>query len=130
MFYHLRKLSSSASLPVSKFIERRPGHAINTVGDSLGYPSGGELASLVHRVVSLRQTQTEDLYSIAYFLRPNDKLRANDTTRRQFYWTEWHITNLILKCPITLDANGRFLTAMRVENDRGVESCSKILVAA
>jgi isopenicillin N synthase-like dioxygenase len=114
-----------------EFIEPRHGHAIINVGDSLRFPSGGQLASVVHRVVPLRETQTEDRYSIAYFLRMNDDVRFNDTTGKKWSAKEWHDFKFdVFKSPSTLDAKGQFLTGMMVENDNWVGSDSNILVGA
>lgn len=85
----------------------------------------------MHRVVPLKQMQTEDRYSIVYFLRPNYDVGFNDTTGKQWSAKEWRDFKFdVFKSPSTLDANGQFLTRMMVENDRWVESGSKISVAA
>ena len=119
--------------PVTKqweFLEPRAGHAIINVGDSLRFPSGGELASVVHRVVPLRQRQDVDRYSIAYFLRPNDDVKFSDPNGKAWTAKEWHDFKFnVFKSPSTLDANGKFLTGMMAENDRFVERDSKISVA-
>ncbi|RDW63074.1 uncharacterized protein DSM5745_10185 [Aspergillus mulundensis] len=102
--------------PLSKrweFIEPRRGHAIINVGDSLRFPSGGELASVVHRVVPLRETQTEDRYSMAYFLRMNDADGFVDSAGRKWSAREWHDFKFgVFKSPSTLDKKGEFLTGM------------------
>lgn len=101
-----------------EFIQPRPGHAIINVGDSLRFSSGGDLASVVHRVVPLKKTQTEDRYSIAYFLRTNDDVKFADTTGTKWSAKEWHDFKFdVFKSPSTLDANGQFLTGM-MENVR------------
>ncbi|THV46684.1 hypothetical protein BGAL_0368g00130 [Botrytis galanthina] len=119
--------------PVTKqweFLEPRAGHAIINVGDSLRFPSGGELASVVHRVVPLKQRQDVDRYSIAYFLRPNDDVKFSDSNGKAWTAKEWHDFKFnVFKSPSTLDANGQFLTGMMAENDRFVERDSKISVA-
>lgn len=103
-----------------EFIEPRAGHAIINVGDSLRFPSGGELASVVHRVVPLKKTQEEDRYSIAYFLRPNDDVTFRDATGKMWSAKEWHDFKFdVFKSPSTLDAKGRFLTGMMLEEERG-----------
>ncbi|GJP96635.1 hypothetical protein CBS147343_1626 [Aspergillus niger] len=103
-----------------EFIEPRAGHAIINVGDSLRFPSGGELASVVHRVVPLKETQEEDRYSIAYFLRPNDDVTFRDATGKMWSAKEWHDFKFdVFKSPSTLDAKGRFLTGMMLEEERG-----------
>lgn len=114
-----------------EFLEPRPGHAIINVGDSLRFPSGGELASVVHRVVPLRERQVEDRYSIAYFLRLNDDASFTDSTGRTWTAKGWHDFKFdVFKSPSTLDAKGQFLTGMMVENDRLVGSDSNISVGA
>lgn len=72
------------------FVEPRSGHAIINVGDSLRFPSGGELASVVHRVIPLHAKQHEDRYSFAYFLRVNDNLRFSDGSGKSWSAKEWH----------------------------------------
>lgn len=54
------------------FVEPRLKHAIANVGDSLRFPSDGQLLSAVHRVIPIHENQNEDRYSIAYFLRIAD----------------------------------------------------------
>ncbi|PTB42732.1 hypothetical protein M441DRAFT_166247 [Trichoderma asperellum CBS 433.97] len=113
-----------------ELVEPRPGHAIINVGDSLRFPSGGKLASVVHRVVPLKERQEEDRYSIAYFLRLNDDAMFCDSTGKTWTAKGWHDFKFdVFKNPSTLDANGQFLTGMMEENDRLVESGHKILVA-
>ncbi|KAM0254481.1 hypothetical protein ACHAQJ_006763 [Trichoderma viride] len=113
-----------------ELVEPRPGHAIINVGDSLRFPSEGKLASVVHRVVPLKEKQEEDRYSIAYFLRLNDDVAFNDSTGKMWTAKGWHDFKFdVFKNPSTLDTNGRFLTGMMEENDRLVENGHKILVA-
>ncbi|KAH8165662.1 hypothetical protein CIB48_g2582 [Xylaria polymorpha] len=113
-----------------EFIEPRPGHAIINVGDSLRFLSGGGLASVVHRVVPLRETQHEDRYSIAYFLRMNDGGVFSDTTGRTWTADEWHDFKFgVFKNPSALDAKGQFLTGMMIpESDEllGIEGRSRL----
>jgi len=114
-----------------EFLEPRPGHAIINVGDSLRFPSGGELASVVHRVVPLHNRQDEDRYSIAYFLRLNDNASFTDSTGRTWTAKGWHDFKFdVFKSPSTLDTKGQFLTGMMEENDRLVGSDRKIPIAA
>ncbi|KAL5341214.1 Clavaminate synthase-like protein [Aspergillus crustosus] len=102
-----------------EFIEPRRGHAIINVGDSLRFPSAGELASVVHRVVPLRETQTEDRYSMAYFLRMNDQGGFTDATGRKWSAREWHDFKFgVFKSPSTLDAGGQVLTGMMEDSER------------
>ncbi|EMD63559.1 hypothetical protein GGP41_005787 [Bipolaris sorokiniana] len=103
-----------------EFIEPRAGHAIINVGDSLRFLSGGKLASVVHRVVPLHKTQLEDRYSMAYFLRMNDGGIFNDTSSKKWTAKEWHDFKFgVFKDPNTLDAEGRFLTGMMIEESEG-----------
>ena len=58
------------------FVEPRSNHAVMSVEDNLEFSSrGGQLASVVHRVIPLEGNQKEDRWSIAYFMRVNDDLR-------------------------------------------------------
>lgn len=83
--------------------------------------SGGELASIVHRVVPLKERQDEDRYSIAYFLRMNDDVRFSDSTGKTWTTKGWHDFKFdVFRSPSTLDAKGQFLTGMMEENDRMV----------
>ncbi|WQF81137.1 Putative oxoglutarate/iron-dependent dioxygenase, non-hem dioxygenase domain-containing protein [Colletotrichum destructivum] len=105
-----------------EFIEPRPGHAIINVGDSLRFLSGGELASVVHRVVPLRKTQDEDRYSIAYFLRMNDGGVFSDTTGKAWTANEWHDFKFgVFKNPSVLDVKGQFLTGMMIKDSDKLE---------
>ena len=114
-----------------EFIEPRPGHAIINVGDSLRFPAGGELKSVVHRVIPLKETQTENRYSIAYFLRMNDDAGFHDIMGKRWSAKEWHDFKFgVFKSPSTLDANGQFLTGMMEENNRHLEGDAKFSVAA
>lgn len=102
-----------------ELLEPRPGHAIINVGDSLRFPSKDELVSVVHRVIPLKDTQDEDRYSIAYFLRLNDDVTFNDSTGKTWTAREWHDFKFdVFKSPSTLDAKGQFLTGMMEENGR------------
>lgn len=104
-----------------EFIEPRPGHAIINVGDSLRFLSGGELSSVVHRVVPLRQTQEEDRYSIAYFLRMNNGGVVTDSTGKTWTAKEWHDFKFdVFKNPSALDASGQVLTGMMVDSNISV----------
>ncbi|KAL3426874.1 gibberellin 20-oxidase [Phlyctema vagabunda] len=104
-----------------EFLEPRPGHAIVNVGDFLRFKSGGELASIVHRVIPLREKQDEDRYSIAYFFRMNDDTRFTDPTGKSWTAKEWHDFKFdVFRSPSTLDSQGQFLTGMMEKNDRMV----------
>lgn len=106
-----------------EFIEPRRGHAIINVGDSLRFPSKGELASVVHRVIPLKKRQDEDRYSIAYFLRMNNDVSFTDGTGKTWTAKDWHDFKFdVFKSPSTLDAKGQFLTGMMVEKDKLVTS--------
>jgi isopenicillin N synthase-like dioxygenase len=104
-----------------EFLEPRPGHAIVNVGDFLRFKSGGELASIVHRVVPLKERQDEDRYSIVYLFRPNDDVSFIDSTGKTWTAKEWHDFKYdVFRSPTTLDAKGQVLTAMMEQNDRMV----------
>ncbi|KAF2713298.1 Clavaminate synthase-like protein [Pleomassaria siparia CBS 279.74] len=114
-----------------EFLEPRSGHAVINVGDSLRFPSNGELASVVHRVVPLRTTQEEDRYSIAYFLRLNDDVRFTDLKGKTWTAKGWHDFKFdVFKSPSTLDPSKQFLTGMMEENDLLVGSGNNIVVAS
>lgn len=71
-----------------EFIEPRQGHAVINVGDSLRFASGHQLYSCIHQVVPINTS--EDRYSIAYFLRPEDEVRYKDSRGRWITAREWH----------------------------------------
>ena len=62
------------------WVQPRPhGHATINVGDSLRFLSGKTLYSCLHRVIPVDgQSQKEDRYSIAYFLRPENSAVYED----------------------------------------------------
>ncbi|KAJ5898822.1 hypothetical protein N7495_003566 [Penicillium taxi] len=62
-----------------KYVEPRPGHAIINVGDTLRFLSNKQLRSALHRVLPLGRVQTEDRYSISYFLRASDSTEFEDS---------------------------------------------------
>jgi isopenicillin N synthase-like dioxygenase len=103
-----------------EFLEPRPGHAIVNVGDYLRFKSGGDLASIVHRVVPLKEKQDEDRYSIAYFLRMNDDVEFDDSIGKTWTTKSWHDFKFDVFRSPELDAKGQFITAMMEENDRMV----------
>ncbi|KAL6712842.1 hypothetical protein ACLMJK_009554 [Lecanora helva] len=72
------------------FVEPRPNHAIINVGDSLRFISGHRLSSAVHRVVPVEEEQTEDRYSIVYFLRMENEVKYRDGASRVWSAQEWH----------------------------------------
>lgn len=71
-----------------EFIAPLDGHAIVNVGDSLRFLSGKKFNSCLHRVVPV--TSNEDRYSIAYFLRPENETRFEDTDGREVKAVDWH----------------------------------------
>lgn len=100
------------------FVKPRPGHAIINVGDSLRFPSQGELASVVHRVIPVQEKQLEDRYSIAYFLRVNDDVRFSDGTGKLWSAKEWHDFKFdAFRSPDTMENGVQVLTGMMEEND-------------
>ena len=74
------------------FIEPRESHAVINVGDSLRFLSGHQLNSCVHRVLpkTASGVQEEHRYSIAYFLRPEDKVQYKGSKGRMLSAREWH----------------------------------------
>ncbi|KAL2017249.1 hypothetical protein VTK56DRAFT_2361 [Thermocarpiscus australiensis] len=73
-----------------EFVQPRDHHAVVNVGDSLRFPSGGQLASVVHRVIPPQGKQLEDRYSIAYFLRVNDHVQLQDANGKLWSARDWH----------------------------------------
>ncbi|THU90839.1 Clavaminate synthase-like protein [Dendrothele bispora CBS 962.96] len=75
-----------------KFIQPRPrGHATINVGDSLRFLSGKKLYSCLHRVIPpTADVQTEDRYSIAYFLRPENAAVLEDADGKVVAASKWH----------------------------------------
>jgi len=76
------------------FIQPRPkGHATINVGDSLRFLADKKLYSCLHRVIPPSgedAAQDEDRYSIAYFLRPENKTVYKDPQGRPISAAEWH----------------------------------------
>lgn len=74
------------------FVAPKADHAVINVGDSLRFLSGHQLNSCVHRVLPKTSTgrQEEHRYSIAYFLRPEDKAMYRDSKGRMITAKEWH----------------------------------------
>nr|POF02156.1 oxidoreductase vrti [Quercus suber] len=96
-----------------EFIEPRPKHAIVNVGDYLHFLSGGQLLSVVHRVLPLEEKQHEDRYSIGYFMRQNDDAKFTDLSGKTWTTKEWHdLKYNVFKKPDTFDTEGQFLTGM------------------
>jgi isopenicillin N synthase-like dioxygenase len=94
-----------------EFVEPRPKHAIVNVGDYLHFLSGGQLLSVVHRVLPLEEKQHEDRYSIGYFMRQNDEAKFTDFSGKTWTTKEWHdLKYSVFKEPETFDAGGQFLT--------------------
>ncbi|KAF9458157.1 2OG-Fe-II oxygenase family oxidoreductase [Collybia nuda] len=81
-----------------KFIQPRPhGHATINVGDSLRFLSGKKLNSCVHRVIPpTGDSQLEDRYSIAYFLRPENDIRYEDADGKKVSAAQWHDDKYIM----------------------------------
>ncbi|KAL2869025.1 gibberellin 20-oxidase family protein [Aspergillus lucknowensis] len=70
------------------FVEPREGHAVINVGDSLRFASGHKLYSCIHQVVPFNNT--EDRYSVAYFLRPESEAKYLDSQGRWVTASQWH----------------------------------------
>lgn len=74
-----------------EFVEPRPGCAIINVGDSLRFLSQKRLRSCLHRVVPV-PGQTWDRYTIAYFLRPDNRVSFVDSNGELVTAQHWHDT--------------------------------------
>ncbi|OWY45646.1 hypothetical protein AA0118_g10866 [Alternaria tenuissima] len=73
-----------------EWVAPRPGHAIINVGDSLRFLTDKRLASCMHRVVPTPETATQNRYSIAYFLRPENDIEYKDPEGKPISAKEWH----------------------------------------
>ncbi|KAH8621912.1 hypothetical protein IG631_23534 [Alternaria alternata] len=73
-----------------EWVAPRPGHAIINVGDSLRFLTDKRLASCMHRVVPTPKTATQNRYSIAYFLRPENDIEYKDPEGKPISAKEWH----------------------------------------
>ena len=113
------------------FVKPRPKHAVINVGDSLHFPSGRQLASVVHRVIPLEGKQQEDRYSIAYLMRVNDDLRWSDSTGKVWSAKEWHDLKFdAFRTFDTMENGMQVVTGMREENGVLKSHVGKISVAA
>ncbi|KND92420.1 Gibberellin 20 oxidase 4 [Tolypocladium ophioglossoides CBS 100239] len=72
-----------------EFVAPRPGCAIINVGDSLRFLSQKKLRSCLHRVVPV-DGQTSDRYTIAYFLRPDNRVSFIDSNGELVTAEHWH----------------------------------------
>ncbi|CAI6338801.1 unnamed protein product [Periconia digitata] len=100
------------------FVKPRPGHAVVNVGDSLHFPSGRRLASVVHRVIPVADKQMEDRYSIAYFLRVHDLTPWVDSTGKEWTAKEWHDFKFdAFRSPDTKENGEQVLTGMMEDGD-------------
>ncbi|KAI1816168.1 Clavaminate synthase-like protein [Poronia punctata] len=102
------------------FVEPRPNHAIINAGDSLRFPSGGKLASVVHRVIPLgdEERQLEDRYSFAYFLRVNDDVPLMDGNGKLWSAKDWHDFKFdAFRFPDVLENAVQVLTGMMERDD-------------
>ena len=72
-----------------QFVKPESGYAIINVGDSLRFLSGNRLRSALHRVVPLGERQSENRYSIAYFLRPEDEALFTDPRGSTVTTKDW-----------------------------------------
>jgi isopenicillin N synthase-like dioxygenase len=70
------------------WVAPRDGHAIINVGDSLRFLSGQRFNSCLHRVIPV--SGDEDRYSIAYFLRPDNRLEFKDADGATTTARAWH----------------------------------------
>jgi isopenicillin N synthase-like dioxygenase len=100
------------------FVEPRPRHAVINVGDSLRFPSKEQLRSAVHRVIPIHETQSEDRYSIAYFLRVADDTSFSDSAGKVWSAKEWHDFKFdAFRSPESLDPDRQVLTGMMEKDD-------------
>ena len=67
-----------------------PKHTVVNVSDSLYFPSGKQLASVVHRAIPRGEKQQEDRCSFAYLMRVNYDLRWSDDTGKVWSAKGWH----------------------------------------
>jgi isopenicillin N synthase-like dioxygenase len=72
-----------------EFVAPRPGCAIINIGDSLRFLSQKKLRSCLHRVVPV-DGQTSDRYTIAYFLRPDNRVSFIDSNGVGITAKQWH----------------------------------------
>ena len=70
------------------YVIPRPNTAVVNIGDALHFLSGQAFRSCLHRV--LPNTEAEDRYSIAYFLRPGAETVFYDEGGRLWTSLEWH----------------------------------------
>ncbi|KAF2241165.1 Clavaminate synthase-like protein [Trematosphaeria pertusa] len=100
------------------FVEPRPKHAVINVGDSLRFPSKGQLLSAVHRVIPIHEKQHEDRYSIAYFLRIANDTPFRDAAGKLWSAKEWHDFKFdAFRAPASLDPDMQVLTGMMERDD-------------
>ena len=64
--------------------------AIINVGDTLRFLSENSLRSAVHRVLPVDKLQHDDRYSIAYFLRAENRTEFTDSSGRLVSAKAWH----------------------------------------
>ncbi|GLA87653.1 hypothetical protein AtubIFM56815_002079 [Aspergillus tubingensis] len=74
-----------------KYVVPRPGHAIVNVGDTLRFLSNKRLRSALHRVLPQGHVQTEDRYSISYFLRASDSTEFEDSNGENSSAKQWYM---------------------------------------
>ena len=99
------------------FVQPRPNHAVINVGDSLHFPSEGQLASVIHRVIPLEGKQQEDRYSIAYLMRVNDDLRWKDSTGKTWSAKAWHDFKFdAFRTSDVMEDGVQIVTGMRAQN--------------
>ncbi|KAL3961797.1 hypothetical protein ACCO45_003320 [Purpureocillium lilacinum] len=72
-----------------EYVPPRAGCAIINVGDSLRFLSRKRLRSCLHRVVPV-DGQTSDRYTIAYFLRPDNRVSFVDSNGELVTAEHWH----------------------------------------
>ncbi|KAK6075814.1 gibberellin 20-oxidase [Seiridium cupressi] len=101
------------------FVAPRPNHALINVGDSLRFISGFRLASVVHRVLPVQETQHEDRYSIAYFLRMSNDVEYRDGSGELWSAQKWHDFKFeTFRSPLGSDMSLQALTGGMEKDDR------------
>ncbi|PYH64914.1 2OG-Fe(II) oxygenase family protein [Aspergillus vadensis CBS 113365] len=74
-----------------KYVVPRLGHAIVNVGDTLRFLSNKRSRSALHRVLPQGHVQTEDRYSILYFLRASDSTEFEDSNGEYSRAKQWYL---------------------------------------
>jgi isopenicillin N synthase-like dioxygenase len=73
-----------------EYVEPRSGLAIVNVGDTLRFLSGKKLRSVLHRVVPMKEHETEVRYTVGYFLRAENEMVFKDQEGNLTTAKKWH----------------------------------------